>query len=174
MVTWLCKSGSSLHKSNGVQHCAVGSTNSDIAGLGVSLPTPDKARIYANSTLQIIYAFVVQGGLSVVLSLVSVMAEAFQVLARQSLPQFQSEKSVKTLIICINAVLSSISQTQIVNGTSLHFVSNVRSPFHGLSIRTHILDNDSGISLLIAVIVQHDELSLYHLHIVYDVVNLTG
>ncbi|KAL2289316.1 hypothetical protein FJTKL_02320 [Diaporthe vaccinii] len=105
-----------------------GDTNSVIAGLGI------------------IYAFVVQGGLSVILSLVSVTAEAFQVLARRNLPRFESEKSVKTLILCTNAILSSISQTQIVN----------------------------GISLLIAAIAQHDELSLYHLHIVYDVVNLTG
>lgn len=37
-----------------------------------------------------------------------------------------------------------------------------------------LLARGTGISLLIAALVQRDELSLYHLHIVYDTVNLTG
>lgn len=45
-------------------------------------------------------------------------------------------------------------------------------PAKNLAIR--LTDSEPGISLLIAALAQQDKLSLYHLHIVYDSVNMTG
>jgi hypothetical protein len=111
---------------------AVGDTNSDIAGLGVSLPFPCYSHIHADNGTQIIYAFVVQGGLSVALSIVSVTAEALQVFVRRDTRRFETAVTREKWIICINAVLSSISHNQMVNGTQ-----NVFHPRRTVP-RTHI------------------------------------
>lgn len=94
----------------------MGDTNSDVAGLGVSLLIPEYTQAHAKNAFQVIYAFVVQGGLSVVLSILSVTAEAFQVLARRHPARFGTATSLEKWVMCINSILSNISQAQIING----------------------------------------------------------
>lgn len=125
-----------------------------------------------------IYAFVLQAGLSVVLSILSVSLEFYQVSAKSNLRLFGRVESLEKWINCTNSILSNISETQIVNGKELHFIMTNRyppppSPQMQTICVAFLLTHGIGISLLIAALVQRDELSLYHLHIVYDVVNLT-
>lgn len=102
----------------------VGNTNSDIAGLGVSLHYPNYLLAPANNKVQIIYAFVIQGGLSVVLSILSVSLEYYQVSAKTKPRLFGTAGSLEKWINCTNAILSDISQIQIINGKKLHFMVN--------------------------------------------------
>ena len=93
----------------------VGNTNADIAGLGVRLFLQDYSYIPANHVCQIICAFVVQGSLSVVLSIVSVATETFQIVAQRD-NQYERARNLRNWVTCMNTVLESISQTQIING----------------------------------------------------------
>lgn len=76
--------------------------------------------------LQVIYAFVVQGGLSVVLSILSVTAEAFQVLARRHPARFETATSLEKWVTCINSIIYNISQAQIINGKQLLILRDSR------------------------------------------------
>ncbi|OTB01045.1 hypothetical protein M426DRAFT_323828 [Hypoxylon sp. CI-4A] len=145
----------------------VGSTNPDIAGLGILL------------------AFAIQAGLSFLLSLWSIGLDIrlywlnsvrYQTPARDILDILSNGSGQEGLLAPLRRKYikhySDIGPAQcgILKDKMEHksrLVSQVLEKISGAQIL-------NGISLLIGTFAQHDTLDLYHYHIIYDTVSLTG
>ncbi|KAI0528431.1 hypothetical protein GGR58DRAFT_509347 [Xylaria digitata] len=150
----------------------VGSANPDIAGLGVIL------------------SFTIQAGFSFGLSLWSVVLRPPNRSRRRSVTveQANQPESMSTALTCVRA-LSNF--TEVFNPITLLSAliskdsSNLQpAQISDLKLKSDLIDQVlktisdiqtlNGISLLIGAITQNETMNLYHYHIVYDTVNLTG
>ncbi|KAK2595889.1 hypothetical protein N8I77_013679 [Diaporthe amygdali] len=138
----------------------VGSTNSDIAGLGILL------------------SFIIQGGLSFLLSLCTVFIdwrlEGFQGMWADywshSGGTFSSGRNDQQL-----AIAQQVSNRSIVlSGKAQNHLRSMRDLINRLLGTISDAQTLNGIALLVSAIAQYNTLELYHFHIVYDTVNFTG
>ncbi|KAK8872486.1 hypothetical protein PGQ11_003000 [Apiospora arundinis] len=140
--------------------CAdVGTTNPDIAGLGIIL------------------SFTIQAGLSFLLSGWSISIETrlrLREVRRIRKRKLDGDKKNSGTTVLFFAAMFKTKHDELWPHDT-HLYGNHKIGLIDRVLRT-IGDTQllNGISLLIGALVQHQSLGLYHLHIVYDVVNFTG
>ncbi|KAI0012747.1 hypothetical protein F4779DRAFT_566716 [Xylariaceae sp. FL0662B] len=129
----------------------VGSTNADIAGLGV------------------IISFTVQAGLSFLLSLYYMVVEmqAHGLKFSQLLRAMFTGDNLRGRSSTTHATPYRPDRERAMSERKMELIAGVLKTISDAQIL-------NGISLLIGSLVQHASMDLYHYHIVYDAVNFTG